>query len=61
MQVAMMVSVIAADEYTYEHAAIQHWLQGSCLSPVTGNKLPRTRLVPNVSVKSTLARHAPVY
>ena len=54
----MVDPVIAADGHTYERAAIQHWLQGSSLSPVTGDKLPHTRLVPNVLVKSALAQHA---
>ena len=58
MQVAMVEPVIAADGHTYERSAIQHWLQGSSLSPVTGDKLPHTRLVPNVLVKSALAQHA---
>ena len=37
VQVAMMDPVIAADGHTYERSAIQHWLQGSSLSPVTGH------------------------
>ena len=57
-QVVMVNPVIAADGHTYERTAIQHWLQGSCLSPVTGGKLPHTRLVPNMLVKSALAQHA---
>lgn len=61
MQVAMMDPVIATDGHTYERTAIQHWLQGSSLSPVTGNELSHTRLVPNVLVKSALAQHAQVY
>ena len=59
MQVAMVDPVIAGDGYSYERTAIHHWLQGSSLSPVTGDKLPHTRLVPNVLVKS-LAQHAKV-
>ena len=54
--VAMMDPVIAADGHTYEHTAIQHWLQGSSFSPVTGDKMPHTRLVPNVLVKSALTK-----
>ena len=57
-QVVMVDPVIAADGHTYERTAIQHWLQSSSLSPVTGDKLPHTRLVPNVLVKSALAQHA---
>ena len=58
VQVVMANPVIAADGHTYEHSAIQHWLQGSSTSPVTREKLPHTRLVPNVLVKSALAQHA---
>ena len=55
----MMVDpVIAADGHTYERTAIQDWLQGSSLSPVTKDKLSHTRLFPNVLVKSALAQHA---
>ena len=53
-----MDPVIAADGHTYERTAIQHWLQGSSLSPVTGDKLPHTCVVPNVLVKSALAQYA---
>ncbi|KAL3153160.1 hypothetical protein ABBQ38_011912 [Trebouxia sp. C0009 RCD-2024] len=60
MLVAMVDPVIAGDGHTYERTAIQHWLQGSSLSPVTGDKLPHTRLVPNVLVKSALAQHTQV-
>ena len=55
LQVAMTNPVIAADGHTYERTAIQHWLQGSFLSPVTRDKLRHTRLVINVLVKSALA------
>ena len=58
LQVVMQDPVIAGDGHTYERAAIQHWLQGSSLSPVTGEKLPHTRLVLNVLVKSALSQHA---
>ena len=56
----MSDAVIAADGHTYERSAIQLWLQDSFLSPVTGNKLPHTRLVPNFLVKAALAQHAQV-
>ena len=58
LQVVMQDPVIAGDGHTYERAAIQHWLQGSSLSPVTGEKLPHIRLVLNVLVKSALSQHA---
>ena len=60
MQVVMADPVIAADGHTYERTAIQHWLHRSSLSPVTGDKLPHTRLVPNVLVKSALSQHTRV-
>jgi len=41
----MVEPVIAADGHTYERAAIQHWLQGSSLSPVTGD-IPTPDLFP---------------
>lgn len=57
-QVVVVDPVIADDGHTYERTAIQDWLQGSSLSPVTRGKLPHTRLVPNVQLKSALAQHA---
>ena len=60
MQVAMTSPVIAADGHTYERTAIQHWLQGSSISPVASDKLSHSRLVPNMLVKSALAQHAQV-
>ncbi|KAL3154282.1 hypothetical protein ABBQ32_013773 [Trebouxia sp. C0010 RCD-2024] len=57
-QVAMVDPVIAADGHTNERSAIQHWLQGRSLSPVTGDKLPHTRLVRNVLVKIALAQYS---
>ena len=60
MQVAMMDPVIAGDGHTYERTAIQHCLQASSISPVTRVKLPHTRVVPNMLVKSALAQHAQV-
>ena len=56
-----MAPVIAAHGHTYERTATQHWLQGSCHSPVTGDKLPHTRLMANVLVKSALATCACVF
>ena len=58
MQVKMVNPVIAADGHTYERSAMQHWLKGSSISPVTGDKLSHTRFVSNVLVKSALAQHA---
>ena len=42
----MVEPVIAADEHTYERAAMQHWLQHHPTSPVTQALLPHPRLVP---------------
>ena len=56
----MLDSVIAADGHTYERTAIQLWLQDSFLSPLTGRRLPHTRLVPNFLVKAAVAQHAQV-
>ena len=58
MQEVMVDPVIAGDGHTYERAAIVHWLEGSSLSPVTSDKLPHTRLTPNVIAKTALQQHA---
>ena len=43
--------VIAADGYTYEYAAIAHWLQTKKHSPVTHKQLQHKLLVPNLVLK----------
>lgn len=48
---------MAADGHTYERAAVQDWLLHHKMSPVTGVSLAHTRLVPNVLIRSVLARH----
>ncbi|DBA96197.1 TPA: hypothetical protein ACH3X3_002397 [Trebouxia sp. C0006] len=53
----MSEPVIAADGHTYERAAVQDWLLHHKMSPVTGVSLAHTRLVPNVLIRSVLARH----
>ncbi len=58
LQVVMVEPVIAADGHTYERVAIQRWLRSSTVSPVTGDELPHTRLVPNVLVRSAVSQHA---
>ena len=50
----MQEPVIAADGHTYEQAAMKAWLQQHTTSPVTGNDLPHTRLVPNFLVKNLI-------
>ena len=52
----MVDPVIAADGHTYERAAILEWLQTHSTSPVTLQALPHTRLVPNVLVRTAIAR-----
>ncbi|CAK0819269.1 unnamed protein product, partial [Prorocentrum cordatum] len=46
--------VVSADGYTYERAAISRWFRASTKSPVTGQTLPHTDLVPNQSVRTLL-------
>lgn len=53
----MSEPVVAADGHTYEKTALQEWLQQHNTSPVTGVTLAHTRLVPNVLIRSVLARH----
>ena len=50
----MVEPVIAADGHTYEKAAIQTWLQQNSISPVTGDVLAHTRIVPNVLIKRAI-------
>ena len=44
--------VIAADGITYERSAIEAWLQKSRSSPMNGNLLPNTVLIPNLLVRN---------
>lgn len=46
--------VVSADGYTYEREAIARWFESSRKSPVTGQTLPHTDLVPNQSVRTLL-------
>ena len=57
LQEVMSEPVVAADGHTYEKTALQEWLQQHNTSPVTGVTLAHTRLVPNVLIRSVLARH----
>ncbi len=52
----MVEPVIAADGHTYEKAAIETWLQQHSVSPVTGDFLAHTRIVPNILIKSAIGR-----
>lgn len=53
-KVLMVEPVIAADGHTYEKAAIETWLQQHTISPVTGDFLAHTCIVPNVLIKSAI-------
>jgi hypothetical protein len=44
--------VVAADGHTYERREIETWMAQDRTSPVTGETLRNTNLVPNYSVKS---------
>merc|ERR1719162_1582579 len=46
--------VVSVDGYTYERAAIARWFSSSRNSPVTGQPLPHSELVPNHSVRTLL-------
>ena len=50
----MVEPVIAADGHTYEQAAIKGWFQQHSISPVTGQAMPHTRIVPNFVIKGAL-------
>ena len=47
-QAVMKEPVIAADEHTYEKAAIMDWLQLHVESPVTGEVLSDHTVLPNI-------------
>ncbi len=53
-QALMVEPVIAADGHTYERVAIESWLQHKTTSPVTGEFLAHTRIVPNVLIRSAI-------
>lgn len=47
--------VIAADGQTYEREVIQRWLRTTpAYSPVTGQLLEHTHLLPNLAVRALL-------
>ena len=51
----MVDPVLTMDGQTYERAAILAWLAKSATSPMTGEPLQSTRLVPNVAIKTQCA------
>eukprot|EP00746_Dinoflagellata_sp_MGD_P166006 gnl/MRDRNA2_/MRDRNA2_95617_c0_seq1.p1 gnl/MRDRNA2_/MRDRNA2_95617_c0~~gnl/MRDRNA2_/MRDRNA2_95617_c0_seq1.p1 ORF type:complete len:561 (+),score=108.39 gnl/MRDRNA2_/MRDRNA2_95617_c0_seq1:72-1754(+) len=46
--------VICADGRSYERVAILKWLQTSNKSPMTGESLPHTNVIPNVNLKALI-------
>jgi ankyrin repeat protein len=48
--------VSAADGYSYDKAAITKWLAGSSISPMTGDTLPSTAVVPNWNLRTAIDR-----
>ena len=50
-QEIMSDPVTAADNFTYERAAITDWLEQSDMSPVTGAVLANKTLAPNATAK----------
>ncbi len=61
-QQAMRDPVVAADGYTYDRPAIEHWLStGHTFSPMTGETLAHAGLTPNrglqAAVQQWLAAH----
>ena len=54
----MMVDpVIAADNHTYERAAVQDWLQHHAMPPVDKQPLKHTRMVTDQAIRNALAVH----
>ena len=49
----MKEPVVAADGHTYEKKAISRWFRTSNKSPLTGQELPHTELIPNYLLIST--------
>ena len=54
MQVLMSEPVMAANGCTYEKTDLQTWLQDSLLSPVTGNMMEHTNILPNSAIKRSI-------
>ena len=46
--------VIAADGHTYEQGAIEEWFENKKTSPLTGEPIPNTNLIPNHHLKSQI-------
>ncbi|DBA65715.1 TPA: hypothetical protein ACH3X2_002762 [Trebouxia sp. C0005] len=54
-QSVMVDPMIAADGRTYERSAMEEWLLHHHTSPVTGDQLLHTRLVPNVVARAAMS------
>lgn len=54
-QEVMQDPVCAADNHTYERAAIEAWLREHNTSPITRERLANNQLRPNHLVKSAIA------
>lgn len=50
--------VIAADGHTYEREAIEQWIHEKNASPITGQPLTSSSLVPNLSIKHIIDQFA---
>ena len=48
----MREPVLAADGHTYERAAIEEWFANHSTSPLTGEELDDTRVMPNHAVRA---------
>jgi hypothetical protein len=52
----MIDPVICADGFTYDRPSIQQWFDlGHDISPITGQILTNTNLIPNRALKSTIS------
>lgn len=49
--------VLAGDGHSYERAAIESWLATHTTSPLTGQPLPDSPLIPNWNLKKLIAKH----
>jgi serine/threonine protein kinase len=56
LSLEMMVDpVVAADGFTYERCHIERWIRGGGVSsPMTGQRLPHTKLTPNLTLKAMI-------
>lgn len=50
----MKEPVMAMDNYSYESEAIKEWFKNNNISPVTGEKLSSTSLIPNKNLKGAI-------